>query len=296
MSDKLEDIKRVYNEEGIINLSGKILRYIGEDLIEGQESDRKKEVINNYTDGKKYLNVGGGNFIRENWRVLDYYSEHYDYDDILIDYQQDLEECKTWEIEDNSFDLVYSSATLEHLSSSTVEHTLSEAYRILKPGGGIHITVPDADLLLNIYENRDIEWIEKVHSFKIGEPGYISCQEKYKPEFYLLRRIATSFIRIKTDADVNFEDVQSKYEYLNRVEFLNYYTNMVKDEWHREHPGGHRNWFNENKLNQLLTNTGFSEAKRTYTRQSRFTELCKEGFDTRPQWSVHVEAIKPQDD
>ncbi|MCS4198109.1 class I SAM-dependent methyltransferase [Salinibacter ruber] len=253
---------------------------------------KKKKIVRNFDDKVKYLNIGGGKFLKENWRVMDFYSEHYNYNKVFIDFQQDLEKCNTWSIEDSSFDLIYSSATLEHLSSSAVEHTLSEAHRVLKPGGGIHITVPCADLLLDVYEERNTKWVETVSSFKVGKEGYIQCQKKYKPEFYLIRRIATAFVRKNTSAEINFKNVQHEYEKMGRYEFLNRYTHAVKDEWHRENPGGRRNWFNEDKLKRLLKSFGFSEIERTYARQSRFAELCREGFDPRPQWSVHVEGVK----
>jgi predicted SAM-dependent methyltransferase len=290
--NKIDKAKQILEEEGLVPLVGKSIRYIGDEIIEKNKINKKKEIIRSYDENCKYLNIGGGDFVREDWRVLDYYSEHYDYSDIFVDYKVNLEKQKEWEICRNSFDIVYSSATLEHLSQPAVEHTLSEAHRVIKSGGGIHITVPDTDLILNMYEDRNLEWIGEIQQPKIGDNGYIPCPDGFEPEYYLMRRIATPFVRKEVNAGVDFGKVQTQYEDMNKIEFLNEYTRRIKDEWHREHPGGHRNWFNYDKLHRLLKKAGFSDIERVYTRRSRFTELCKEGFDPRPQWSVHVEATK----
>jgi len=48
-----------------------------------------------------------------------------------------------WGYRDNSVDIVYASHLFEHLSLSSANLFLSEAYRVLKTGGTIRIVVPD---------------------------------------------------------------------------------------------------------------------------------------------------------
>jgi SAM-dependent methyltransferase len=134
----------VYKEEGVTNFIGRSLQFAGNKIT--NDSIAKEEVIENYSSDKKYLNIGGGNFLKQNWRVLDYYTDWYDYDSILVDYNIDLEKNSRWPIDSGDFNLVYSSHTLEHLTDSAVEHTLREAYRILSPGGTVRINVPDIRL------------------------------------------------------------------------------------------------------------------------------------------------------
>ena len=281
---------RLLRQEGY----GRFVDELSDYLVHIEKRREKRRIRENYQDDPKYLNVGGGQFVRDHWRVLDYPKDHYDYDDLFIDFEIDLEETETqWPMADNSYDLIYSSATLEHISSQAVDHSLEEAYRILKPGGGIHITVPDADLLLNIYENRDTEWIEKVAEVQPGGNDYMHCPLGYEPEFYVMVRIATALTLRTVDAGLDFDVVRSDYETMEKEEFLNKYTSMVREEWQQK-IGGHRNWFNHDKLKRLLTRAGFTDVERTYARQSRYAELCVEGFDPRPQWSVHVDAGKPE--
>lgn len=43
------------------------------------------------------------------------------------------------------FDMIYSSHSLEHLTSADVDKALAEFLRVLKPGGGVLIFVPDVE-------------------------------------------------------------------------------------------------------------------------------------------------------
>ncbi len=115
----------------------------------------------------KYLNVGGGNFVREHWQVLDsLVSDRYNHLPALIDYNIDLEEIQEWgDIKDGFFDAVYCSHTLEHLNIEGVRNTLKESYRILNPKGTIRIVVPDLGLARKHYKANNKEWFEKIYPY-----------------------------------------------------------------------------------------------------------------------------------
>jgi predicted SAM-dependent methyltransferase len=67
-------------------------------------------------------------------------------------------------IKDNSVDLVFSRATLEHLTYNELLNCLLESHRILKKGGCVRIVVPDFDKTINQYLN-------KVYRDDIKNPG-----------------------------------------------------------------------------------------------------------------------------
>lgn len=52
-------------------------------------------------------------------------------------------------------DMLYTSHTLEHIPMKELNSTLSEWYRVLKPGGILRISVPDFDKIISIYNDND---------------------------------------------------------------------------------------------------------------------------------------------
>jgi len=240
---------------------------------------KKKGVVKNYKSFPKYLNVGGGQFVRNHWRVLDYITPSwYNYSSIFVDFNVDLEKNENWPIEKESYNLIYTSHTLEHLSQDAVNNTLKEIYRILKRRGGLRITVPDIDLTLKHYKEEDRRWFEMRYPVLKG----------HELEDFLFKVFATHLID-----KIPLEKVRKDFRMMSEISFLNKYTRLIKNSWQKEKPGLHRNWFNFEKLEKLLKNTGFSHVFRNCPHQSIFTELCYKSFDnTHPEISIFVDAIK----
>jgi SAM-dependent methyltransferase len=64
---------------------------------------------------------------------------------------------------DGSVDLIYASHCLEHFSHHDVPAVLEEWWRVLKVGGILRLSVPDFDMLLQIYQacNNDLDCIQE---------------------------------------------------------------------------------------------------------------------------------------
>lgn len=216
---------------------GNTLDKIGPEVnVEVSNRIEKEQTIENYSQTAKYLNVGGGTFVREDWRVLDYYSEWYDYDEIFIDYDVNLERCNRWPIENNLFDLIFSSHTLEHLSDEAVKDVLSEMKRTLRPGGRIRLNVPDVDIAEEKYNNGDPTWFIKRRG---GE-----SKKQNTPEFHIEEQFigffATHLINIdkqgheKQTQRIDFENVRKDYDSMNNYDFYQKYTNLIEDSWQQK--------------------------------------------------------------
>jgi len=70
---------------------------------------------------------------------------------------------------DNKVDLVYSKATMEHLTYSELINCLLESHRILKRGGRVRMVVPDFDKMIDDYKN-------KITRPEIKSPGF-PCED-----------------------------------------------------------------------------------------------------------------------
>lgn len=86
---------------------------------------------------------------------------------------------------DRCADYIFTSHFLEHLSKQHGQRLLREAFRVLKPGGLIRISVPDLALTITAYQagRREVA-IDDIYSY--SELGYFA-RHRYMYDFELLR-------------------------------------------------------------------------------------------------------------
>lgn len=96
-----------------------------------------------------------------------------------------------------SVDLIYASHCLEHFPHAQVHEVLSEWFRVLKEDGILRISVPDFDLLLNIYQNSGNNIDSIIYALMGGQD--------YKYNFHMtVFNKASLFILLK---DIGFREV-----------------------------------------------------------------------------------------
>ena len=96
------------------------------------------------------LNLGGGPKRIEGYKNVDALEW-----DGVTDIVQDFTKLP-WKIEDNSVDEILMEECLEHISFKFTNSVLYECLRILKPGGKVHIQVPDCGKAMEYYVNKQI--------------------------------------------------------------------------------------------------------------------------------------------
>jgi predicted SAM-dependent methyltransferase len=62
----------------------------------------------------------------------------------------------------DSVDLINISHLVEHLTLDEAHRFCSEVYRVLKPGGVVRISTPDANIIINHYTNHDMKFFDKI--------------------------------------------------------------------------------------------------------------------------------------
>jgi SAM-dependent methyltransferase len=72
---------------------------------------------------------------------------------------------------ENSVDLIYASHCLEHFSYQQVPDILQKWFKRLKQGGTLRLSVPDFDLILEIYQGAGKN-IETIQGFVMGGQDY----------------------------------------------------------------------------------------------------------------------------
>lgn len=93
--------------------------------------------------GKSYLNIGCGPHPHLDFVNLDYVWNP------IIDICWDI--SKKLPLSNDSIKGIYSEHCFEHVPLNTVDFVLSECIRILKPGGTIRVSVPDAEIYIRDY-------------------------------------------------------------------------------------------------------------------------------------------------
>jgi predicted SAM-dependent methyltransferase len=89
-----------------------------------------------------------------------------------------MDASNTWPLPSDAFDAILCEHMIEHVPKEAGQHLLSEAFRVLRPGGRIRVITPDliamAKLILNpeISEHyRYIQFLAKLH----GKPQISGC-------------------------------------------------------------------------------------------------------------------------
>ena len=235
----------------------------------------RKRIMDGYEAGVFYLNVGGGEFLRSNWRVLDYVSDHYQYEQSLIDYNVNLFDRGKWSIPEASVDLVYSSHCFEHIDDDSALVAFSEIYRILKKGGIFRLTTPDIDLAYSAYGRGDMDFFK--------DYDMPTLQERFM-----------TFFCPCLEVDIDYTQMEKDYNVMEKVDFLNKYTSF-KIDLENHHFGAHISWWNSEKVRRMAVRSGFdvNNVMLSGYRQSITSEMRNAEFDiTNPHLSLYVEMVK----
>jgi predicted SAM-dependent methyltransferase len=100
------------------------------------------------------LQLGCGSQPKSGWINIDLYASAAD---LALDVREDLP------FPDNSIAFVYTEHLLEHIGYPTdATHLLREVKRVLRPGGGFSIVIPDFGDLLHAYAQRRLSFFDDV--------------------------------------------------------------------------------------------------------------------------------------
>ena len=240
---------------------------------------KRKRIIENYSQSIKYLNVGDGRFARTNWRLLDYAGDdsNYNYRASLIDYNINLLNLEPWPLKDNSFDIVYSSHCLEHLTMESIEHSFRQIQRILKPAGIFRLTVPDIDCAYEAFLNEDLAWFET----NANAPDKSSIYSHF-----------LNFFSNKNSEEIDKIAFRNDFEKLPKIAFLNKYINQKIDMANHRFEY-HASWINFDLVEKLGSSAGFSQIIKSSRRQSISEELRDPMFDHKPgNGNLYADLIK----
>ena len=250
-------------------------------------------------DAKMY-NIGAGRFAHKLWTNIEYPNEYYSKNNVDIPW--DAESDKPIPIESGESPAIFTSHTIEHLTTKGVTSLFSEALRLLKKGGILRVTCPNFDYYHNGYVTGDIlrYSIPPVAGFPSGEDYLYAA---FLGESVGQRSpISQRTLEIWNAANRDKKKVEAieHPEFKKRVSENGIDSTMlglsesISKDYHQDHLGSHINWWPTKRLLELGKQVGFSECYVSNYLQSRFFPMRdKRFFDTtHPGISQYVEFIK----
>jgi len=120
----------------------------------------------------------GGTQPHPDWKILDIESRP------EVDYIANAADLS--QFASNSADAIYASHVLEHFYyglNNELINTLTEWYRVLKPGGQLLISVPDLRTLCWLYLNPNLMPLERHHLMRIIFGGQTNIHDVHKVGF-----------------------------------------------------------------------------------------------------------------
>lgn len=164
---------------------------------------------------------------------------------------------------ENSIDYIYTSHFLEHFKKFEAERIINDCFRVLKKGGIIRVVVPDLELLVKKYLEKDIDYFKKLNDLM----SFHKEKERDSDDFLL--------------ADILMDNFYPHFYKTKPIGIKKIMTFFVRSHcWMYDYPS----------LKRLLEDGGFENVQRRSYRQGRVPDL--DHLDIFPGMSLYVEAEK----
>jgi SAM-dependent methyltransferase len=129
-------------------LSSLLRRWIAPIYRQWRHLRRANEIISTYQreHSLRKLHLGAGGIALDGWLNVDVAPQH-----PRVAW---LDAASPWPLPAGAFDYVYSEHMIEHLDLAQQERMLSEALRVLRPGGILRTATPNFDVLIALPADR----------------------------------------------------------------------------------------------------------------------------------------------
>ncbi len=166
-------------------------------------------------------------------------------------------------IESNSAELVYSKLTVEHITDEACENLFREIYRILKPGGIVRFISPNSDLYYRAFLHND-------YHFYYFRKDHVSLANASIAQLYI-DHFAGSVAKHNAREGSRFVSDEELAQLLKEYPFdkaMDKITALCDPEYHLKNRRSHRNWWNFEKYQRKLGETGFNNVMQSCPGQS----------------------------
>lgn len=241
---------------------------------------------------RQILNIGAGDYFNASgWTRLDYNDDKElvgERIQRLCDVNFDLLSGEPLPFDNDTFDGIYTSHTVEHLHNEDAERIIKDCFRILKPGGVLRVVCPSIDKYFDAYDKVDL-----------GFFNWIRNKNIYRHDS-LIRLITREFAHIIVDK-YSDEQLLQMYASLGRkgfIEKLSFEADASKMEFTQTLPDIHKSAWSEEKLRNLIETSGGTINSNVSRFESGIPEfrgtLNNLINSTRPHISIYCEGVKTE--
>lgn len=220
-------------------------------------------------------------FGEKNLYVVPPYWVTVDLEDADIPY--DLRDRRPLPFADNSQAVIYTSHCLEHIDLESLQFFLREARRVLKPGGGMRIEVPNAERIYEAYRMRDDHFFQEIEGGPTDTPAHVTFVGLLSCYIEGGRHVPVRPTRERVDEKMNA---------LSMEMFFDWCVSLQSEEQYRS--GGHITPLYPANLRKMLSSAGFSSIFDCRPYESHLSGVNFKGIERphRANYSLHMEAIK----
>lgn len=237
------------------------------------------------------LNVGAGDTYIDNFIGLDYHTQHFGDPIIKGQIPFDIRNDKI-PFDANSVENIYISHVIEHIEDIHVERFFNEAHRVLKPGGVLRVSCPDAKYIWDRGRLDLSFWKRRTSWFK--KRG-INTNELDAFD-YLIREISTPKLRCVEPSNTKHdkEELNKLHGVASKMTCFADAMEMLTEgvEFDPDLPGDHINyWTFEKILN--VAGESFSKVIQSRYKGSVSPLMTSAQFDLMAPWlSLYVDCVK----
>lgn len=289
----------------LVKITRKILNPLGIEISRINNTfdiaDYNRIYGNAVTVEKRFYNIGAGSFFHPCWTNVDFYegvSESQASDGI----SHNLMSLQPLPLKDGMAELMYTSHTIEHVTNDAVQNFLNESYRVLKKNGVLRIVVPDIELSYRAWQNNDMDFFYWIHDYDHEPERAPTVNLKFPLSKATLSQIwledfastASEITITGADKRISDADLKHMFDTMKFEDALNECTGRCPVELQNRFPFHHMNWFNRQKLFQMLSKAGFTKIFHSgYGHSSVHVLRNMNYFDqTMPKVSLYVEAAR----
>lgn len=251
----------------------------------------KKKILNQ--NDQLNLNIGAGQYVINNFKSLDFYSEHYypnkkkfNKERVEYDIRQD-----NVPYEDNSVDNIYCSHVIEHIEEEYVIKLIKECFRVLKPSGVLRISCPDGKFLFNVSSFSNNYWNWRAQGSFSNKQRFTTDWNSIDQYDYLIRELSTPncrFYNFKIKNNLPNNEELKKLSYKELKEML-----VEGLAFRKNNPGDHINIHDYDSLYEKGIKHGFKKVIDSKKNGSISISMQGDEFDrSAPLMSLYVEMVK----